>query len=131
MGKRTWPWSCDPRNPPAGVHGLHERLGALPRAGHRRHGARAPEPDATRIGTNHFAWEVDSFDELQAMVRHLKEKDVEKLRSRYNSFSTGIYLNDPDGNGLEIYYEDWSPSVEVPGRSIRPNPGRAAELTGF
>jgi catechol 2,3-dioxygenase len=69
-------------------------------------GPDALEPDATRIGTNHFAWEVDSFDELQAMVRHLKEKDVKILRSRSNSFSTGIYFNDPDGNGLEIYYED-------------------------
>ncbi len=69
-------------------------------------GPDALEPDATRIGTNHFAWEVDSFDELQSMVRHLKEKDVKILRSRSNSFSTGIYFNDPDGNGLEIYYED-------------------------
>ena len=64
------------------------------------------EPDATRIGTNHFAWEVDSFAELQAMVHHLNEKGVQILRSRNNSFSTGIYFNDPDGNGLEIYYED-------------------------
>ncbi len=69
-------------------------------------GPDALEPDASRIGTNHFAWEVDSFDELQAMVHHLKEKGVEILRSRSNTFSTGIYFNDPDGNGLEIYYED-------------------------
>ena len=64
------------------------------------------EPDAARIGTNHFAWEVESFDQLQEMVHHLKTKGVEILRSRNNNFSTGIYFNDPDGNGLEIYYED-------------------------
>ena len=40
------------------------------------------------------------------MVHHLKEQGVEVLRSRSNTFSTGIYFNDPDGNGLEIYYED-------------------------
>ena len=64
------------------------------------------EPDQTRIGTNHFAWEVESFDHLQEMVHHLKAQGVEILRSRNNNFSTGIYFNDPDGNGLEIYYED-------------------------
>ncbi len=64
------------------------------------------EPDETRIGTNHFAWEVETFDELQGMVNHLKSKGVEILRSRSNNFSTGFYFNDPDGNGLEIYHED-------------------------
>ncbi len=66
----------------------------------------AAEPDPTRIGTNHFAWEMNSFEDLQAAHRHLKEKGVEILRSRSNTFSVGFYFNDPDGNGNEIYYED-------------------------
>ena len=66
----------------------------------------ALEPDRTRVGTNHLAWEVESFEQLQEMVHHLKSKGVEILRSRNNIFSTGIYFNDPDGNGLEIYHED-------------------------
>ena len=72
-------------------------------------GAMGPDvldPDETRIGTNHFAWEVGSFDELQEMYQHLKDQSVNILRTRSNSFSTGIYFNDPDGNGIEIYYED-------------------------
>ena len=40
------------------------------------------------------------------MVNHLNTKDVEILRCRSNNFSTGIYFNDPDGNGPEVYYED-------------------------
>lgn len=66
----------------------------------------AAEPDPARVGTNHFAWEMESFEDLQAAYRHLKEKGVEILRSRSNTFSVGFYFNDPDGNGNEIYYED-------------------------
>ena len=69
-------------------------------------GPDALEPDATRVGTNHFAWEVGSFEDLRKMHQHLKDKGVEILRTRSNSFSTGIYFNDPDGNGIEVYYED-------------------------
>jgi hypothetical protein len=42
----------------------------------------------------------------QTMVRHLKEKGVEILRVRENTYSVGIYFNDPGGNGLEVYYEE-------------------------
>ena len=63
-------------------------------------------PDNTRLGTNHFAWEMASFEDLQAMYRQLKANGVEILRTRSNVFSVGIYFNDPDGNGNEIYYED-------------------------
>ena len=69
-------------------------------------GPDALEPDSSRVGTNHFAWEMASFEDLQQMYRHLKEKGVEILRTRDNSFSVGVYFNDPDGNGIEVYYED-------------------------
>ena len=68
--------------------------------------ADALEPDAARVGTNHFAWQMASFEDLQAMYQHLQEKGVEILRVRDNTFSVGIYFNDPDGNGNEVYYED-------------------------
>ena len=69
-------------------------------------GPEAMEPDRTRVGTNHFAWQMGSFEDLQAMYRQLKEKGVEILRTRSNTFSVGVYFNDPDGNGNEVYYED-------------------------
>ena len=30
---------------------------------------------------------------------------MEIPRTRQNSFSVGVYFNDPDGNGNELYYE--------------------------
>ncbi len=70
-------------------------------------GPDALEPDKTgRVGLNHLAWEMESFEDLQAMYHHLQEKNVEILRTRQNSFSVGVYFNDPDGNGNEVYYED-------------------------
>jgi hypothetical protein len=40
------------------------------------------------------------------MYRHLQEKGVDILRVRENNFSVGVYCNDPDGNGIEVYYEE-------------------------
>jgi catechol-2,3-dioxygenase len=40
------------------------------------------------------------------MVRHLKETGVKILQVRQNTYSVGVYFNDPDGNGLEVYYEE-------------------------
>jgi len=72
-------------------------------------GAMAPdalEPDSTRVGINHFAWQMASFEDLQAIYRRLRENGVGILRTRENTFSVGVYFNDPDGNGNEAYYED-------------------------
>jgi catechol 2,3-dioxygenase len=70
-------------------------------------GTDAPGPaDNNQVGTNHFAWEMASFEDLQAMYRHLKAKGVQILRTRENTHSVGVYFNDPDGNGLEVYYEE-------------------------
>ena len=69
-------------------------------------GPEAMEPDRTRVGTNHFAWEMASFEDLQAMYHQLNAHGVEVERIRSNSFSVGIYFSDPDGNGNEAYYED-------------------------
>jgi catechol 2,3-dioxygenase len=69
-------------------------------------GSDAPGPDSRQVGTNHFAWEMASFEDLQAMYRHLKAKGVEILRTRENTHSVGVYFNDPDGNGIEVYYEE-------------------------
>jgi catechol 2,3-dioxygenase len=69
-------------------------------------GPDAAGPDSRQVGTNHFAWEMASFEDLQVMVRHLKAKGVEILRVRENTYSVGVYFNDPDGNGLEVYYEE-------------------------
>ena len=65
----------------------------------------ALEPDPDRVGTNHFAWKMDSFEDLQQMYWRLKENGVDVSRSRENRYGMGFYFNDPDGNGNEVYCE--------------------------
>lgn len=72
-------------------------------------GAMGPEAqpaDKSLVGTNHSAWEMGSFEDLQAMYDHLKEMDVKILGTRNNSYSVGVYFNDSDGNGNEVYFEE-------------------------
>ncbi len=68
-------------------------------------GPDAAGPDDNRVGTNHNAWLMSSFDDLRQMHKRLKEKNVEILRIRQNQCSMGIYFADPDGNENEVYYE--------------------------
>lgn len=69
-------------------------------------GDNAQGPGNTRVGTNHNAWLMASFEDLQQMHQRLKEKNVEILRIRQNAASMGIYFADPDGNENEVYFED-------------------------
>jgi len=74
-------------------------------------GAMGPEAQPAAkslVGTNHFAWEMGSFEDLQAMYDHLKEMDVKILGTRNNSYSVGVDFDDPDGNGNEVYFEETS-----------------------
>ncbi len=68
-------------------------------------GPDAEGPDNSRVGTNHNAWQMASFDDLRQICRRLKELDVAILRVRQNSCSMGVYFADPDGNENEVYYE--------------------------
>ena len=63
-------------------------------------------PDKDQVGTNHIAWQMGSFDDLQEMYHYLKANQIEILRVRQNAASMGIYFPDPDGNENEVYYEE-------------------------
>ncbi len=52
-----------------------------------------------------MAWQMGSFEDLQAMCRHLGKQGVEVLRVRANTFPMGIFFTGPDGSGIEVYYE--------------------------
>ncbi len=77
---------------------------SAPSSGMRTYWACTMEPDSTRVGTNHFALQMASFEDLQAIYRQFKEKGLEILRTGSNTYSVGIYFSDSDGN--EGYYED-------------------------
>ncbi len=70
-----------------------------------RVGEDAPGPDSERVGLAHFAWEMDSFEELRELYAHLKEQDVNIRGIGDHGLSLGVYIWDPDGNEIEVYYE--------------------------
>ena len=57
-----------------------------------------------QVGLNHVAWRMASLDDLKAMYGRLKALNV-PVRVADHSVSIGVYFDDPDGNGLEVYYE--------------------------
>ena len=67
-------------------------------------GDEAMGPQKGQVGLNHVAWRMASLEDLKSMYRRLKEKDV-PVRVGDHTVSIGLYFDDPDGNGLEAYYE--------------------------
>ena len=68
-------------------------------------GPNAPAPDPHRVGLYHFALRLATFDDLKAAYRTLQEKGVPIIGAVDHGVSQGIYLRDPDGNEIELYYE--------------------------
>ena len=68
-------------------------------------GPDAPGPEETRVGLYHFAWEMESFEDLKKLYKEMKEKDVNVGGIGDHGISIGVYLFDPDGNEIEVFYE--------------------------
>ena len=62
-------------------------------------------PQKGQVGLNHMAWRMESLEDLKELYHHLQEKQVPIGRVGDHGLSLGIYLQDPDGNGIEVYYE--------------------------
>jgi catechol 2,3-dioxygenase len=60
-------------------------------------------PDATQPGLHHMAWQLGSFEELQAAYRELKAMGMPIESTIEHNVSRSIYLQDPDGNRVELY----------------------------
>jgi catechol 2,3-dioxygenase len=67
-------------------------------------GDEAPLQQKGQVGLNHFAWRMASVDDLKEMHQRLSDQGVPFSVSDH-TISIGIYFADPDGNGLEVYYE--------------------------
>ena len=84
-------------------------------------GADAPAADHAAVGLYHVALKVgDDLDQLRAAKAHLEAHGV-TMRVSNHKVSQSIYLNDPDGNGLELYV-DADPAV------WRTNPAAVAHV---
>ncbi len=68
-------------------------------------GKDAPGPDPRRVGMYHFAYQVASFEALREAYWHLLDQGVQIVGSANHGVSMGLYLQDPDGNEIELTYE--------------------------
>ena len=64
-----------------------------------------------QVGLSHMAWSMDSLDDLKEIYQRLIDKNVPIARVADHGISMGVYFHDPDGNGIEAFYEmprsDW------------------------
>ena len=65
-------------------------------------------PDAAPVtpgalGLNHMALQVEDFDALSAYYSRLNDLGLEIDRTSDHGVTKSIYLNDPDGNGIELF----------------------------
>jgi catechol 2,3-dioxygenase len=67
-------------------------------------GEDAVGPEKGHVGLNHIAWRMASIDDLAEMYQRLKARGI-PVHVADHTVSIGVYFADPDGNGLEVYYE--------------------------
>jgi catechol 2,3-dioxygenase len=56
-------------------------------------------------GLGHIAFQVDSYEALREAYKTLQDHGIEIQRAVDHNSQRSIYFRDPDGLGLEIYYE--------------------------
>jgi catechol 2,3-dioxygenase len=75
-------------------------------------GDEAPLPQRRQVGLNHMAWRLESLDDLKEFYWKIKAEGQPIDHISDHGISLGIYLRDPDGNGVEVFYE--MPRAEWP-----------------
>ena len=69
-------------------------------------GPTAPDAPANAPGLAHIAFKVGtSLDELRAVKSELEEAGVVVDHASDHTVSQSLYLQDPDGNGVELYVD--------------------------
>ena len=68
-------------------------------------GENAPLQQKGQVGLNHMAWYMESLDDLKEIYHRIKEKNIAIDSVSDHGLSIGIYIRDPDGNGIELSYE--------------------------
>ena len=58
-------------------------------------GPDAPGPEADRVGLFHFAWEMESFEDLKELYARMKSNDVNVQSVGDHGISLGVYFTDP------------------------------------
>jgi catechol 2,3-dioxygenase len=60
-------------------------------------------PGATQPGLHHMAWQLGSFEELQAAYKELKALGVPVESTVEHNVTRSVYFSDPDGNRVELF----------------------------
>ena len=60
-------------------------------------------PDDKQPGLHHMAWQLGSFEELQAAHRELGELGIKVEATIAHNVTRSIYFHDPDGHRVELY----------------------------
>jgi catechol-2,3-dioxygenase len=60
---------------------------------------------ATRVGVNHIAISYPSREEFLARIKHVQDIGVEFLQRGNHGMTHSAYIQDPDGNGIEVLYD--------------------------
>ena len=68
-------------------------------------GEDAAGPQKGQVGLNHMCWYMHSLHDLGELYHRIKELNIPIERVSDHGLSIGIYLRDPDGNGIEVSYE--------------------------
>ena len=66
-------------------------------------GEDAPLQSKGQVGLNHMAWRLESLEDLKEFYRKIKAEGQPIDHISDHGISLGIYLRDPDGNGVELY----------------------------
>jgi catechol-2,3-dioxygenase len=59
----------------------------------------------THVGINHIALAYADRDEFLARVKFLQDSGVEFLQRGNHGMTHSVYIQDPDGNGIEVIYD--------------------------
>jgi catechol-2,3-dioxygenase len=87
--------------------------------------ADALDPDPKRVGMYHFAWEMDSFEELEALHDRLLEMNVRIAGYSPATNSANVMFFDPEGNEQEAI---WEPTPDELQRAKDGNGGETPRL---
>lgn len=72
---------------------------------------------------SHFAFRVENFEDVQQLNRRLEPLDGIKMTPLSHGNTLSIYFNDPEGNGIEVFWDTpwhvgqpqgkaWDPSLD-------------------
>jgi len=73
------------------------------------------EPSPGAPGLDHVAYAFDTLGDLLSTYKRLKAQGVEPFWPINHGPSTSLYYKDPDGNGVELFVDNFASEAELKG----------------